>query len=113
MSFFNRRKKGPPEKSQIAGALGAPVYDGGLYSHVNGQVITPGAETWAFVQRFDKPQYDLIGGGIDVLTKNFACPWQEPQVYANLNAFNNGIGGIQAGQMVALGLVNGDLTPIE
>lgn len=109
--FGFHRRKSPPPRQQTQQTLGPAVYDGnGPYSHVKGQVITPGAEVFAFVQRFDKPQYDLIGAGFHAGQME---PYQGPQVYANLNAFNNGLGGLQAGQMVSLPLVNNDLSPVE
>lgn len=110
MFGFGSKKKGPPAREDMPKALSAPVYDGDLYSHVLGQTITAGAERYAFVQRFDKPQYDLIGAGFH--TGQFR-PYQEPQVYVNLAVPTNGIGGLQGGQMVALPLVNNDYSQIE
>lgn len=108
--MFRFKKSAVPRKESIGGALTPPTYDGALYSHVQGQVITPGAEVYAFVQRFNKPQYDLIGAGFH--TGQFE-PYAGPQVYVNLNVPNNGIGGLQAGQMAQLGLVNNDFSPVE
>jgi len=109
--MFNlfKKKATPVDPSQSL-ALTPPIHDADLYSHVQGQVITAGAEVYAFLQRFDKPQYDIIGAGFH--TGQFE-PFQGPQVMVNLAVPNNGVGGLQSGQMAQLPLVNNDYSQVE
>lgn len=111
MFKFFGKKKDPPQQNKMPRNNARPTYDGALYSHVRGAEITAGAEVYAFVQRFDKPQYDIIGAGFQVMEQ--MRPFQEPQVFANLAVPNNGLGGLSSGQMVSLGLVNNDYSQIE
>lgn len=76
---------------------GAGDFDG-IYSYHEGDLFTPGAQNWVFELNFELPLVTIWGKAF-LRTPNTFNPLQNPQVYSQPNVMNNGIGGLQAGQI--------------
>jgi hypothetical protein len=70
----------------------------GIYAYHEGDLFTPGAQNWVFELNFELPLVTIWGNAF-LRVPNTFNPLQNPQVYSNPNVVNNGIGGLQAGQM--------------
>ncbi len=79
----------------------------GLYSWIRGHVFTGGAEVMAFEKPFPYPPTALQGTGYE--PHQTFNPYQPPQVYANMQASINGLGGIVTGSMTQAPLLNENL----
>ena len=114
-SFPQTRKRVPSE--QISGAnirirmglfgTGTPVsgsefvegaYNASVYNYHEGDLFTPGSGNWVFEPNFELPLVTIWGNAF-LRTPNTFNPLQNPQLYSNPNVMNNGVGGLQAGQM--------------
>lgn len=70
----------------------------GIYSYHEGDLFTPGAQNWVFEPNFELPLVTIWGKAF-LRTPNTFDPLQNPQVMSYPNVVNNGIGGLQAGQV--------------
>jgi hypothetical protein len=70
----------------------------GLYNYHEGDLFTPGAGNWVFEPNFELPLITIWGRAF--LSKPNTWPvLQPPQVWAQPTVQNNGIGGLQAGDL--------------
>lgn len=131
MSFWQTRKHNPSE--QISGGMvrirygdfgsGSPAYAfadvdplgllqfraAGLYSYHEGDLFTPGTGNFVFEPNYELP-LQTIWGNAFLRTPNTFNPLQHPQVWSQPNVFNNGIGGLEAGQLELQPLLAGSET---
>lgn len=97
--------------ARIAGGLfgqGSPYYDfndvdprssaPGLYFYHEGDLFTPGTGNFVFEPWFELPLVTIWGNAF-LRRPNTFSPFQQPQSWAQPNVVNNGIGGLQAGDM--------------
>jgi hypothetical protein len=76
-----------------------------IYSYHPGDIFTPGAESWVFEPNFELP-LQTIWGNAFLRRANTFNPRQAPQIWAQPNVVNNGLGGLTAGEMELQGLIN-------
>lgn len=69
----------------------------GLFTWIKGHIFTGGAEVFGFEKPFPYPPIMLTGTGYEYAQK--WNPYQPPQVYANLMAPTNGLGGLVTGSI--------------
>lgn len=70
-----------------------------LYRYHEGDLFTPGAQNYVFEYPFEFPLQTIWGIGF-LRTPNTFSPYQPMQKYSNPNVVINGVGGLQAGQIV-------------
>jgi hypothetical protein len=75
----------------------------GLYQYHEGDLFDPGSGNWVFEPNFELPPVTIWGQAF-LRKPNTFDPIQPPQVYAQPNVQNNGIGGLEAGQYLMTGL---------
>jgi hypothetical protein len=75
----------------------------GLYQFHEGDLFDPGSGNWVFEPNFELPVVTIWGNAF-LRKPNTFDPIQPPQVYAQPNVQNNGIGGLEAGQYLMTGL---------
>jgi hypothetical protein len=122
MSFWQTRKRAPSETVTgaqiriVQGAFGSgsptpglvevdPRASAGIYNYHEGDVFLPGTGNWVFESIFELPLITLWGMAF-LRKPNTFNPIQPPQVWAQPNVVNNGIGGLQAGTVDLEGLIN-------
>lgn len=110
------RSRMPSE--QVAGAatrillgdfgIGSPTYafaevdprSAGVYHYHEGDLFAPGAGNWVFESIWELNPIQAIWGNAFLVAKATPFkPLQTPQVMTQPRLFNNGIGGLQAGQI--------------
>lgn len=97
--------------ARISGGLfgqGAPYYDfndvdprssaPGIYFYHEGDLFTPGAQNFVFEPWFELPVVTIWGNAFLRRANTFKV-FQPAQVMSYPNVVNNGIGGLQAGQI--------------
>lgn len=88
--------------------VGAPNFDlydvdprsqaPGIYFYHEGDLFTPGAGNYVYESWFELPLQTVWGKGF-LRTPNVFNPIQAVQVFSQPNVVNNGIGGLQSGQL--------------
>lgn len=73
-------------------------HNSGVYDHTVSAPFTNGAEAFGFLPKFRNPLFLVTGTGY--VPQAEIQSLQRPQVYADLNAPINGLGGLQAGQIM-------------
>jgi len=79
----------------------------GIYDYHEGAVFSPGAENFVFEPNFELPIQGIWGKGF-LRTPNTFNPLQNAQVWSNPNIVTNGLGGLEAGQMILQPLLFGN-----
>jgi|SRR5271170_1440574 len=97
MSRIRMGAFGVGDPSTAFETLGQDESDG-LYNYHEGDLFTPGAQNWVFEPNFELPMVTIWGQAFLSGVNTFP-PFQPPQVWAQPNVFNNGVGGLQAGDM--------------
>jgi len=70
----------------------------GLYFYHEGDLFAPGTGNWVFEPTFELPLYTIWGKAFLRTPNTFKC-LQPPQVYSNPTVIQNGVGGLQAGNV--------------
>lgn len=84
--------------SPVSGELIQPLQGPGLYHFHEGDLFNPGTGNYVFDPPFELP-LQTIWGNAFLRTPNTFNPLQPPQIMAPPHAFENGIGGLIAGQL--------------
>lgn len=79
----------------------------GIYHYHEGDLFTPGSGNFVFEPNFELPLQTLWGNAF-LRKPNTFNPIQPPQIWSQPNVVQNGIGGLQAGQMELQPLLTGE-----
>lgn len=77
----------------------------GIYNYHEGALFTPGAGNYVFEPNFELPLQTIWGFGF-IRTPNTFNPLQPPQVISQAHVLSNGIGGLQAGELLLQPLID-------
>lgn len=92
-----------PVMAEVAQTMARP--SASLYSYHAGDIFLPGADRWVFEPNFELPLVTIWGNAF-IRNPNTFSPIQPPQVWSHPNVMNNGIGGLQAGELSLEPLIN-------
>jgi len=76
------------------------------YYH-EGDVFLPGAQNYVYEPTLERTPIQGMWGNAFLRNPNVFNPLQPPQIYSNPNVRTNGIGGLEAGQLIGQPLLDG------